>query len=167
MHVQVEYSEITPYIYVGTNLCCSAHADRLKELGADVDISLEYGETPIPEMFGTFLWLPTEDKRPPTMDQLDAGTALIRETVEKKRRAYIHCKNGHGRGPTLTMAYFIRYEGLTPEEAEAVVRKGRPEIEPTDAQRARLEEFEHHYGHHRGRAGDLNDKGPMGNKEQS
>ena len=140
-HIVMEYSRITDFLVVGTNLCCEAHEAKLREIGAELDISLEYEHTPIPKMFSTFLWLPVTDHHAPTMEQLDVGTAAIGEAEVHGYRAYVHCKNGHGRGPTLAIAYFIR-KGMTLAEAEAFVRERRPEIDPTDAQRTCLAEWE-------------------------
>lgn len=145
----MEYSRITEFLTVGTNLCCGEHEQKLRDLGVQVDISLEYEETPIPKMFSTFVWLPVMDHHAPTMEQLDIGTSALVECELRGYRAYVHCKNGHGRAPTMAIAYFIR-KGMSLEDAEAFVRKGRPEIRPTDAQRQALREFERRITQNRG-----------------
>lgn len=142
-HVQMEFSEVTPFLLLGTNLCCEPHAVRLYQLGAQVDISMEYERDENPGNFESFLRLPVPDHEAPTICQLDIGTAVIAEAEAKKYHVYLHCKNGHGRSPTLAIAYFIR-RGMRFEEAEAFVRSKRPEIMPTEAQRARLQEYEYH-----------------------
>lgn len=137
----MNHSVVAPYLSVGTNLCCGAHADKLKEVGAQIDISLEYEKTEVPNMFSTFIWLPVPDHQAPTLEQLDVGTAVIAEAEEKGYRVYAHCKNGHGRSPTLAIAYFIR-KGMSLDEAFAVVKEKRQEVNPTDAQWERLKEYE-------------------------
>ncbi|HXV26635.1 MAG TPA: dual specificity protein phosphatase family protein [Candidatus Paceibacterota bacterium] len=148
-HVVMESSVITDFLTVGTNLCCEGHEKKLRDIGAELDISLEYEDTPIPKMFSTFLWLPVVDHHAPTMEQLDVGTAAIGEAEANGYRAYVHCRNGHGRGPTLAVAYFIR-KGMSPAEAEEFVRSKRPEINPTDAQRNCLAEWEKRVRQNRG-----------------
>ncbi len=39
----------------------------------------------------------------------------------------MHCKNGHGRAPTMLATYFVS-QGLTVKQAVAKIRKKRPEI---------------------------------------
>jgi dual specificity MAP kinase phosphatase len=140
-HVKTEYSRITDLLYLGTNLCCRDHAGRLTELGALVDISMEAERIETLHDFESFLWLPVQDHHAPTMCQLDIGTAAIQEAQERGYRAYLHCKNGHGRGPTMAIAYFIR-KGMSFQEAFDYVKEHRPEIEPTESQLERLHEFE-------------------------
>jgi dual specificity MAP kinase phosphatase len=140
-HVLTEYSQISDTLFVGTNLCCQDHASRLHELGAQVDISLEAERVDLAHGFESSIWMPVEDHQAPTMCQLDIGTAAIVEAEARGYRVYLHCKNGHGRSPTMAIAFYIR-KGMSLEEAEAVVRKGRPEINPTAAQYERLKEFE-------------------------
>jgi len=141
----MEYSEIAPFFLVGTNLCCENHAQRLYDLGASIDISLEEENTAVPEHFTSFVWLPVPDHEAPSIEQLDIGTAVIEQAEQKGYRVYAHCKNGHGRSPTLAVAYYIR-KGMSAAEAEAYIRERRPEIDLTDAQRARLEEYAQQQG---------------------
>jgi protein-tyrosine phosphatase len=140
-HIQMEFSEVADWLLLGTNLCCEPHAARLHELDAQIDISLELERTPEVQGLESFIWLPVPDHEAPTFCQLDVGTAVLEEAEAKGYRAYLHCKNGHGRSPTMAIAYFIR-KGMGSDEAEAFVRSKRPEIMPTDAQRARLKEYE-------------------------
>lgn len=108
-HKTTEFSQITDCIYLGTNLCCRAmaHIKTILDLGVEADIDLEeerQNETPGTD---TYLWLPVKDHQAPTQQQLDAGVALIDSLVKNQKKLYIHCKNGHGRSPTLLSAYFI------------------------------------------------------------
>lgn len=143
-HIAMEFSQITPHIMVGTSLCCEDHAQELKRIGAQLEIGLEYEHKSGPMLFGTFLWIPVPDHDAPNMEQLDIGTAVLAEAEAKGYNVYVHCKNGHGRGPTLVIAYFIR-KGMTAEAAQETVRMHRGEIEITDAQKARLKEYEAKY----------------------
>ncbi len=87
-----------------------------------------------------YLYLPTDDNTPPTLESLTRGVEFIREQVEQGGSVYIHCWEGLGRGPTMAAAYFVS-TGMTPQEAWAEIRKVRTFIRPTKTQLDRLEEF--------------------------
>lgn len=140
-HVIFTYSEITPYILLGTNLCCSGHGSKLKELGVDCDISLEHEQVEVPEGIGSFHWIPVEDHGAPTINQLLLGTTILEEAEDNKIHTYVHCRNGHGRSPTLVVAYLMK-KGMSLEKAHGVVKEKRPEIALTENQIVRLQEFE-------------------------
>ena len=57
-----EYSQITPYIFVGTNMCCTVHLDKsLMKKGIRADISLEEERIDAPFGANYYFWLPTKD----------------------------------------------------------------------------------------------------------
>ena len=141
-HERIQYSKITPYIFVGTSLCCGVHSSILKKLGVSVDIDFEYEHADAfekPEMEIT-LFLPTRDRHAPTQSQLAAGVALIEQALAAQKRIYVHCKNGHGRAPTLAAAYFTT-KGMSPEEAVAFLRRKRPVVHLNREQMAALNKF--------------------------
>jgi len=78
----------------------------------------------------------------PNQNQLDMGTAIIDSTVGSNQKIYVHCTQGHGRSPTLVIAYFIRFQGKSLRDAEKIVKEKRPEIHIEDCQREALVEFE-------------------------
>lgn len=144
-HNKFQYSRITPLIYIGTNLCCHDHVWALERLGVDVDIDLEYEhayarEKPRVEVT---LFLPTRDHHAPTQEQLRCGVALIAAAMEAKKRVYVHCKNGHGRAPTLVAAYLMT-QGMRPAEAVAFLKKRRPVVHLNREQMEALRRFGRH-----------------------
>lgn len=140
--VPFEYTKITREIYIGTNQCCRTHFDQeLLAKGVRADISLEKGEVDRPFGVDYFLWLPVSDDWPPAPAQLDTGVAALAALVSNKQKIYIHCKNGHGRAPTLAAAYLIRYQGMTPSQALDFLKKKRPVVHLTKRQRHALEQF--------------------------
>lgn len=144
-HVQLEYSKITDYIYVGTNMCnnktCSMHFGKLKKLNIKADIDLESERNEDPHGVETYLWLPTKDNTPSTFLQLNIGVKYIDDLVNAKKRIYVHCKLGHGRSPMLIIAYFI-YKGMKFKDAFKFVKKKRPEIHLNKLQLNGLKKFE-------------------------
>jgi len=140
-HVSLEYNQITPHIYLGTNQCCETHfVHALKKKGIDADISLEKEHLDNPKGVGYFLWLPVKDKKAPSQNQLSLGARMIEELVNKKIKVYVHCKRGHGRSPTLLAAYFIS-QGMTATQALKKIR-GKRRIHPTREQIKSLKKFE-------------------------
>ncbi len=136
-----EYSQITEHIYIGTNQCCKAHFDKeLTDAGIVADVSMEQENLDNPFGAEFFLWLPTIDHTAPTQAQLHVGVATLTELIAQNKKVYVHCKNGHGRAPTMVSAYLIS-TGKSPEEAVALIKEKRPPIHLEDVQIAALEEF--------------------------
>ena len=143
---QFNYSKITDNIYIGSDLCkggiCLIHGEEFKKLGVSVEInlSLENNELP-PKDIETYLWLPVADGHAPKKDQLTAGVCLIDTVVKAGKIVYVHCRNGHGRSPTLVAAYLMRYKGMSLDGANAVICKKRPEAHIEKTQEEALREF--------------------------
>jgi protein-tyrosine phosphatase len=128
-HPPLDYSEITPLIYVGTNACCSTHFNEmLIAKGIRADISLETDRIDAPFGAEFYLWLPTEDHAAPGMDKLDLGAATLRLFEKKGIPCYVHCKNGHGRAPTLVAAYLISEKKMSADQAVALLKDKRPSV---------------------------------------
>jgi len=139
-HVKVEYSEINKYLYLGTNMCCMSHGKKLMKKGFQADISLEEVLIENPHEVKYHLWLKVKDHYAPSMEQLRSGTAFLSELMKDKVKTYVHCKNGHGRSPSLVIAYYI-FEGMSFQEAYDFVEAKRPEIHLWPSQKKRLMEF--------------------------
>ncbi len=143
-----EYSRITKFIYIGTNQCCQTHFNKtlLKE-GVKADISLE--EKRLDQPFGVdcYLWLPTKDHKAPSFEQLIVGANFIKQLVDNKIKAYIHCEHGHGRAPTLVAAYFI-LNGRNVKNSIKLIKKKRAAIHINKHQLKSLEIFEKRAGMH-------------------
>ncbi|MBI2498814.1 dual specificity protein phosphatase family protein [Candidatus Woesearchaeota archaeon] len=136
-----EYSKITEYIYIGTNLCCAEHFKKvLLKKGIKADISLEEKRLDHPIGVDYYLWLPTKDQTPPSFNQLLIGSKFIKDLIKNKVKVYIHCEFGHGRSPTLVAAYFIS-EGKEVKEAIKIIKNKRPSIHLSKSQIKALENF--------------------------
>lgn len=144
-HKRTNFSKITPYIYIGTNFCCRVHFDKkLLKLGIKTDISLEDAKVDTPFGVKTYLWLPVKDYYAPTLYQLQMGADVIENAVQNKEKVYVHCKNGHGRAPSLVIGYLI-HNGMKMKAAISLVEKGRPEIHLQKTQLSALKKFEAMY----------------------
>lgn len=134
-HKVLEFNQITDLIYLGTNLCCSAvpHIKILLDHGIKADVDLEEERQEETPNIDTYLWLPVKDHHAPTQEQLDTGVATIDSLVKNNKKVYLHCKNGHGRSPTLLAAYFIS-QGMEVGEAIEKIRSKRLGIHIRDVQ---------------------------------
>lgn len=138
---KLDFSYISDGIYIGTNQCCQTHFDEvLKKLGITADISLEEERLDAPFGVDFYVWLPVRDYMPPTPDQLEFGVSALKKLVAMGKKVYVHCKQGHGRSPTLVAAYLIR-QGKSLKEAEAFLNSKRPPIHFGEAQRQGLKNF--------------------------
>lgn len=137
----LEYNYITDGIYIGTNQCCQTHFEEtLTQDGVSADISLEEDRLDAPFGVEFYVWIPVKNHSAPTRDQLEFGVSVLEKIIAMKKKVYVHCKNGHGRAPTLVAAYLVR-KGKSPEEAEAFIKSKRPSMHLEDTQRQALEEF--------------------------
>ena len=136
-----DYDQITDEIIIGTNMCCQyGFSQELLSRGVRADISLEEERIDTPNGIDYYLWLPTKDHEAPTPEALALGVKTIEFLVDKKIKTYIHCKNGHGRAPTLFAAYLIQ-KGMSVEEAIRSVTKARPTVHLQEVQIEALRKF--------------------------
>ena len=141
-HAKFEFSRITEQIFLGTNLCClvTSHIQILLGLGVFADIDLEEERQNAAPAVPVYLWLPVVDHGAPVCEQIDAGVALMDSMIKRGKKIYVHCRNGHGRSPTLVAAYFI-YKGKTVEKAIEAIKVKRPEIHLREVQVVALEDY--------------------------
>jgi len=143
---EMDYSQITDEIFIGSDLCkglsCPIHTREFERLGicGEINLEIEHAELP-PKNIDAYLWLPVVDRQSPTLDQFLIGTSALAEMVKLKNKIYVHCKNGHGRSPTLVAAYLMRYKGMDMDGAIKFIKEKRPEIHIEEAQKKALEEF--------------------------
>ncbi len=91
-----------------------------------------------------YLHLPTIDNTPPDIRALMRGADFADQEIKKGGKVYIHCRQGLGRGPTMTIAYLLK-TGLTYDDAFMLVKKARTFINPRPLQIQRLKELEELY----------------------
>lgn len=138
----LDYNYIADGIYIGTNQCCQTHFDeQLKKEGITADISLEEDRIDAPFGVDFYIWIPVKDHVAPAPDQLKFGVSALEKLVAMQKKIYVHCKNGHGRAPTLVAAYLIK-KGKTAKEAIAFIKSKRASIHLEEAQKQALREFD-------------------------
>ena len=119
---------------------------KLKALGVTAIVNMRMHSVYSEAQYEGFkyLHLPTEDNTPPSLDVLIKGADFVDTEIKNKGKVYIHCRQGLGRGPTMTIAYLLK-AGLTFEDAFALVQKVRTFINPRPGQVKRLKELEQYY----------------------
>ncbi|WP_374949164.1 dual specificity protein phosphatase family protein [Mucilaginibacter sp.] len=91
-----------------------------------------------------YLHLPTPDNTPPPLEVLIKGADFADAEIKNGGKVYIHCRQGLGRGPTMTIAYLLK-TGLTVDDAITLIKKTRTFINPRPGQIERLREMENYY----------------------
>jgi protein-tyrosine phosphatase len=138
----LRYSRITPNVYIGPQYG-QAGKRQLIEAGitAGVNLRIEFDDAEHDLALPAYCYLPTIDDAAPTLEHLDEGVAFMQQVIAKGGKVYIHCAGGVGRAPTMGAAYFIS-QGMSLDEALALIRESRPFIQIMPPQMARLREFE-------------------------
>lgn len=125
------HNQVAPGLWVGRR----AFSDELPP-GVDVvvDLTAEFAEPRDVARNGrTYFCLPTLDAT-----VLDEGQVreLVRYLADHPGVIYLHCAQGRGRSAMLAAAVLIeRGQASTPEEAEALMRRARPTVHLSPAQR--------------------------------
>jgi protein-tyrosine phosphatase len=136
-----EISRVTPHIYVGGQHKHHGLAAMSKEgITAVVNMREETDDAEKGLLLDHYLWLPTTDDAPPSLEDLARGVDFIEMHAAAGEGVYIHCASGVGRAPTMAAAYLIR-PGSTPKEAWDKIQEGRPFVRPTPLQREIIRTF--------------------------
>ena len=72
---------------------------------------------------------------------LDNATLFIHEAVSSGGKVFVHCMAGVSRSATVLAAYLIRFHGLSPDEAIALLIERRPIVNPNPGFRKQLEDY--------------------------
>jgi protein-tyrosine phosphatase len=134
-------TQITGNVYLGGQIGLKGW--RLLQnwgVGALVNLRVEWDDRRSGIDTPFYLWLPTIDGTPSTVEQLARGVAFMHEQIRAGRGVYVHCAAGFGRAPTQVVAYLISC-GLSIDEAISFVKVRRPIISLSQRQRSRLQDY--------------------------
>ena len=137
--------QITANLFLGSQYSLPG-LQRLKALGITAIVNMRMHSMYDESSYNGFkyLHLPTPDNTPPSLAILIKGADFVDEEIKNNGKVYIHCRQGLGRGPTMTIAYLLK-TGLTFEDAYATVKRVRTFIHPRISQIERLKELEQFY----------------------
>ncbi|MFD2147039.1 protein-tyrosine phosphatase family protein [Mucilaginibacter antarcticus] len=144
----LKHSQITANLFLGSQYSLIG-LQKLKALGVTAIVNMrEHSDFAESQFEGVrYLHLPTVDNTPPTLQILIKGADFVHKEIINGGKAYIHCRQGLGRGPTMTIAYLIS-TGLTFDDAFALVKSVRTFINPRSSQIEKLKELEKYYLEH-------------------
>lgn len=136
-----EVSQITPHLHVGGQYRRRGwRCLERRGVTAVVNMRTEFDDEAVGIAPPRYLYLPTIDDRPPSLEDLQAGVEFMLEEVRRGGGVYVHCGAGVGRAPSMAAAYLVS-TGLTPDEAWAKIREVRPFIRPKPEQVGQIERF--------------------------
>lgn len=134
-------TQITHHIYLGGQISLRGwHTLQRWGVQAIINMRIEWDDRKSGIHTPHYLWLPTIDGTPPTVEQLARGAKFIHEQTMANRSVYIHCAAGLGRSPTQVIAYLMT-RGHTRESAIKFVELRRPIIALSPMQYERLRLF--------------------------
>lgn len=138
-------SQITANLFLGSQYNLVG-LRKMKALGITAIINMRMHSVYSEAQYEGFhyLHLPTVDNTPPPLDVLLKGADFADAEIKKGGKVYIHCRQGLGRGPTMTLAYLLK-TGLIFQDAFNLVKKVRTFINPRPGQIERLKELETYY----------------------
>ncbi len=141
---KLNMSWITRHLAVGGRI----HPEDIKALAAVgithvVDTRSEYCDDAeaLAKEHIELLYLPTDDTRPLTIEQMMEGSKWVSERMDQGGRVLIHCEHGVGRSALLTCAVLV-YNGMHAYDALHLVQEKRWQAAPNHRQVRRLREFE-------------------------
>lgn len=138
----VRYSTVTSQLWVGPQYRrWGKSVLERRGVTAGVNLRIEFDDAEHGLALADYCHLPTIDDDGLTADNFESGVAFIREQVMRGGTVYIHCKAGVGRAPTMAAAYLIA-EGMSADEAIALIRTVRPFITITQPQMEALRAWE-------------------------
>src|SRR5207253_232006 len=134
-------THITHHLYLGGQISLRGWR-TLQKWGVEslVNMRVEWDDRKLGIRTPHYLWLPTIDGTPPTVEQLARGAKFIHEQSIAGRPVYVHCAAGLGRSPSQVVAYLMT-RGEPMEEAIDCVVQRRPFILINSKQQQRLEQF--------------------------
>ncbi|MBA3237584.1 MAG: dual specificity protein phosphatase family protein [Parachlamydiaceae bacterium] len=74
------------------------------------------------------------DSCPLKLSEIERGVNYLAMNLEGSHTVYVHCKAGRGRSATIVIAYLMKHQKLSYEEAFHYVKKLRPKIHLSAAQ---------------------------------
>lgn len=139
---RLKRSQITANLFLGSQYN-KVGLKKMRKLGITAIVNMRIHSVYKKAQYKGFkyLHLPTIDNTPPPIADLLTGAVFIEDEINWGGKAYIHCRQGLGRGPTMTLAYLIKI-GMTLPDALALVKHVRPFVNPRPGQIERLREFE-------------------------
>lgn len=144
---EVRIDKVAPRLYLG-NRHQAEDLQGLRRLGVSAIVNVAAGEFQNPyESVFTYHNVFVSDKkdeqgrRDDILRLLDPAADFVAESLQIGA-CFVHCMGGFSRSPTVVIAYLIKHGGLSLIDALALVKRGRPRIDPNEGFMQQLRKFE-------------------------
>ena len=142
-YVNVEYtaSQITENIFI-SDLASSLNKEKLKENGiTDILCAVLGFEPAYPDDFNYMNIHVRDVDNEDLFYYFDECSDYINSVIEKGGKILVHCSYGVSRSASLVIAYLIKYQKMSYEDAYKLVKEKRNIIEPNDGFKKQLQKY--------------------------
>ncbi|KAA1257638.1 hypothetical protein LF1_01260 [Rubripirellula obstinata] len=87
------------------------------------------------------LHIPTTDFTHPKLQDVIDAVEFVQQHASAGETVYIHCKAGRARSATVALCWLMKYRSMTAMEAQALLLKCRPHVNPRLPERPVVKEF--------------------------
>ena len=124
------YTEVTPQLWLGGAPAYDRDYQALLDLGIDAVVNIRAERDDDVDFYREhdirYVRFSVPDVQVPDEEMLTEATDWIAEQTADGRVVLVHCAKGRGRSATLLAAYFMREQGMTFDEAFALMKGKRP-----------------------------------------
>ena len=142
------WDEVDEHVVIGA-LPFESDVPKLSELGigAVVNTCYEY-DGPIAAYNRNGieqLHVPTVDFSHPSLETIEMAVDFMEQQIADGKRIYVHCKAGRARSATVVVCWMIKHYQMTADQAQSLLLKVRPHVNPRISQRPVVKQFEQKY----------------------
>lgn len=141
-YVYHELSEITPHLYLSSAL--AANEKNVKKFGIStvVTAAKELFKQPVGDGVEVIQLDVSDTPKEDLSKYFEQISTVIKESKERNEKVLVHCMAGVSRSATLCIAYLMRHEGYTFNEAMIHVKCRRSIVRPNLGFIDQLKEWE-------------------------
>ncbi|KAG8445437.1 hypothetical protein GDO86_010278, partial [Hymenochirus boettgeri] len=133
--------KVTEFLFI-SSAKAACRKNLLIEEGVTCCINISR-QQPFPDLELSMLRIPVlDDPLEKLSDYFDQCADLIDSTVTGGGKCLVYCKHGRSRSATICIAYLMKYQDLSLQDAFQMVKAARPVIDPNEGFWTQLERYE-------------------------